>query len=85
MNIINFAWQMESSKLLHPKENGSGDKKTYTQAEMNSEEAVLKSVSGTLLGGSQDIDETFGRKEVSENKQIMDPATKMRIVEILFF
>lgn len=41
--------------------------------------AILKNVSQTLLGASQDADETFGRQVVSEIKQIKDPATKMRL------
>ena len=51
-------------------------KRSGTQAEMESEEAILKSVSQTQ-GDSQDS----GRQEVSERRQIMDPATKMWIVQ----
>ncbi len=39
--------------------------------------AILKKMSQTLLGASQDTDETFGRQVVSEIKQMKDPATKM--------
>ena len=38
---------------------------------MDRDEAILKSVPQTVLGASQDIDETIGREEESERKQIM--------------